>query len=118
MDFSSWLATPSPSQIGLGGIVTVMILSILRGWIIPRSVHLDRVQDKDAQLQALAAERDTWRLAYEKSAEVKAELIDQNKELIKGADTTNRLMDSLRNQIERNGLESPTPRRQIEGSQL
>jgi hypothetical protein len=113
MEWQSWLTSLDPNQIGLGAIVTLMIVSILRGWIIPRSVHLDRISDKDKQIVALGKERDNWKEAYEKSAEAKRELIQQNSALIDGADTTNHLLDSLRNQIERNGLSAP--RRQIKG---
>lgn len=110
--FQSWLDNVDPNQIGLGGLVTVMIVSILRGWVVPRSVHMDRMSDKDGQITALSKERDDWKEAFQKSEETKTELTHQNSDLISGADTTTRLMDSLRAQIDRNGT---MPQRQIEG---
>lgn len=112
---SQLLSTIDPTQVGLGALVTVMIISILRGWVVPKSVHTDRIKDKDTQILALSGERDDWKFAAEKSAEARAELMKQNSDLIDGADTTNRLLESLRNQIERNGDPNRPPMRQIEG---
>ncbi len=101
MDILAWFATLQPDQIGLAALVTLTIVSILRGWIIPRSVLTDRMADKDAQIALLVTERDDWKSAFQKKAEEAAELLRQNSNLIAGADTTNRLIESLRETIER-----------------
>jgi len=90
-----------PTVLPLGGIVTFMVIGLIRGWVVPKQVLTDRVNDKDGQITALAKERDDWRNAFLKSDEARQELVGQNSELIDGAKTTNRLMESLRNQIER-----------------
>lgn len=107
----NFIDNADPSSIGLGTLVTMMIISILRGWVVPRSVHIDRIADKDTQLASLLKEKDSWRDSSLKKDEVIVELTSQVHDLIDGADTTNRLMESLRNQIERNGFPS---QRQIE----
>jgi hypothetical protein len=38
---------------GATGILALVVLAILRGALIPRSVHEDRMKDKDAQIEYL-----------------------------------------------------------------
>lgn len=104
----AFFATLKPDQIGLAAIVTLTVVGLIRGWLVPQSVHTERIADKNQQITALGAERDQWRTAFQKSEEGRSLLTTQNDELIKGAETTNRLMESLRNQIERAGLSAPT----------
>lgn len=101
-------------QVGLGAIVTIVIFAILRGWLLPVGIHKDRVADKDKQIEALAKERDDWKLAFQNEAAASAVTRQQNSDLIDGAETTNRLMESLRNQIERGYGERHDPQRRNE----
>jgi len=39
-------------QAGPSGVVLLFVVSILRGWLIPRRVHLDRVADLKATIEA------------------------------------------------------------------
>jgi hypothetical protein len=42
-------------QGGPWGLVSLCVVSILRGWLVPRRVHLDRVSDLKATIAALEA---------------------------------------------------------------
>ncbi len=83
-------------QIALGALVTLMVISILRGWVVPRSVLTDRMSDKDARISALEKERDAWHKAHDLSEISRQELKIQNGELIKSAEISNRFMESAR----------------------
>lgn len=96
-------------QIALGALVTFMVISLLRGWVVPRSVLVDRMADKDAQITALAKERDDWHTAHDVSEAGRAELKSQNGELIKSAEISNRFMETMRNRFDRDA------QREIEG---
>lgn len=98
-------------QIALGALVTFMVLSLLRGWVVPRSVLVDRMADKDKQIAALEKERDSWHTAHDVSEAGRAELKRQNGELLTSAQISNRFMESARAWFER---ETPS-RRSIEG---
>lgn len=83
-------------QIALGALVTFMVISLLRGWIVPRSVLTDRMADKDARIAALEKERDAWHNAHDISEAGRQELKTQNGELIKSAEISNQFMESAR----------------------
>lgn len=85
-----------------------MVLSLLRGWVVPRSVLVDRMADKDGQIEALATERDDWKSAYHKVKDINIELVKQNTGLIHGGEATTRLLDSMREHLDRNN-----PQREI-----
>lgn len=110
MDIIAWTAGLPGDQIALGALVTAMVLSVLLGRVVPKSVMDARMADKDREIANLAKERDDWKTAHDKSEAGRAELKDQNSALIRGAETTNRLMESMRNYMER----SSPPQRQIE----
>lgn len=97
----SFFTRLDPTVLPLGGIVTFVVIGLIRGWVVPRQVLTDRIADKDSQIKSLAEERDSWKNAFLASDAARLELVSQNSELIDGAKTTNRLMESLRNQIER-----------------
>ena len=107
---SAFFASLPTDQIALGALVTFMVFSLLRGWVVPRSVLVDRIADKDKQIAELVKERDDWKKAHDVSEEGRALLKEQNGALISGAETTNRLMESMRNYLERSN-----PQKMIEG---
>lgn len=106
---SAFFTSLDPTLLPLGAIVTFVVISLLRGWLIPRRIYIDRITDKDAQIKSLAAERDDWKAAAERNAAAALDLRGQNRDLIDGSETTLRLMESLRNQIERSNPVPPTP---------
>lgn len=46
---------PLALQGGPWGLISFGVLSILRGWLIPRRTHMDRVADLKAAIKALEA---------------------------------------------------------------
>lgn len=44
------LIPPGIKDLGLGGLVILGLLSLMRGWLLPRSIHLDRIADLKEQL--------------------------------------------------------------------
>ena len=101
MDALAFFSTLRVDQVALGAIVTFGVIGLLRGWVVPRSVLVDRMADKDAQITSLSKERDDWRGAYDKSELSRQELVRQNTDLIEAGQTTNRLMESLRTNLEK-----------------
>jgi hypothetical protein len=69
------------APIGATGILAVAILMLLRGTLIPRSVHEDRMRDKDTTIDYLRA--------------VNSELLSQNTALMTVGHTTERVLMSL-----------------------
>lgn len=75
--------------VGLSGIVTIVIVLILTGRLVPRRVHDDRVAD--------------WKAAYE-AAEKRAETRDaQHTELMEMSRTTVQILQALRDRAEAGG---------------
>lgn len=98
---STWFLGLDPTLIPLGALVTFMVFGLIRGWVVPRQVHLDRVSDKDDRIKMLSEERNDWKQAFLHSEESRRILLKQNSDLITSAETTNRLMESLRDSVER-----------------
>lgn len=107
----AWFTSLDPTIIPLGALVTLMVISLIRGWVIPRQVHLDRMSDMARQIEMLVIERDKWQAAYEEMQKSNTKLLGQNSDLIDATETTNRLIESLRNHIERDSY----PPRKTEG---
>lgn len=119
MDPLTFFLTLRPDQVALGAIVTYMVFALLRGWIIPRKIHLERMAEKEKQIDGLVLERENWRAAFETAERARLELVSQNSDLIDGAETTNRLMESMRNHFERTSpgvISAPPTHREIEGT--
>lgn len=38
---------------GLTGVLTFLIIALVRGWLVPGSVHVEQLADKDAQIVRL-----------------------------------------------------------------
>jgi hypothetical protein len=69
------------APIGATGILAVAILMLLRGALIPRSVHEDRMKDKDQTIEYLR--------------NVNSELLAQNSALMTVGHTAERVLMSL-----------------------
>lgn len=74
--------------IGATGIVSLVVLLILRGTLIPRRVHLDRMADKDAQIEY-------YHTALEREAERNDALSGQLDALMEVARTADHVLSSL-----------------------
>lgn len=72
------------STIGFPGIVTIVILSIIRGWLVPRKFHQDIISD-----------RDYYRDALEKSEEARHMQAQQLEQALALAKTVDHILRSL-----------------------
>lgn len=75
-------------DIGLGGLVVMFVLAILRGWLIPQATH-DR----------MLADRDQWREAAQKNSATIAEQTKQITELMEAGRTALHVAESLHNVV-------------------
>ncbi len=82
------LSTLPYAPIGATGILALVVLSIIRGFLIPRSVHEDRMRDKDAQILF-------YQTAYEREAETNKVLTAQVSTLMEVARTADHVLSSL-----------------------
>lgn len=89
-----------PDDVALGALVTLMVISILRGWVVPRSVLRDRMADKETQITSLSEERTTWREAFQTADASRNELETQNAKLIDAGEANLRLIETLRRKLE------------------
>jgi len=71
-----------PSDLGAAALVAIVVLLVLLGRLVPRSVLEDVRTDRDTRLAELAQERDTWREAHAVSEEARREAQDQSAELL------------------------------------
>lgn len=84
MDFSSFM-TPAT---GVSGILSLVVMLVLWGKLVPKSALDDLRADKDKQI-------DTWRQAYERSEEAREVMRGQITELLQVARTTNHVIEAL-----------------------
>lgn len=81
-----------------GGAVTVVmtiVVLILRGHLVPRSVLRDLQAVSDARIAELAAERDMWRTAHQVSEEARHMDQSQAREMLELSRTANHVLMSL-----------------------
>lgn len=102
------LAALGPT-IPYAGLIALNILAIMRGWLVPGNIVKDRIKDKDDEIQRVSTERDTWREAYQKSEESRAVLNKNMADLLDQSEATTRLLDTLRNQVERGDYSGRQP---------
>ena len=84
-----------PVDLGAAALVAIVVLLILLGRLVPRSVLTDVRDDWDARLKEIADERDTWRTAHQVSEEARREAQDQAGELLELARTADHVLRSL-----------------------
>ena len=75
-------------DIGLGGLVVMFVLAILRGWLIPQ-----------AMFDRMLADRDQWREAAQTNSATIAEQSKQITELMEAGRTAVHLAESLHNVV-------------------
>ncbi|MFF8589925.1 hypothetical protein ACF061_00555 [Streptomyces sp. NPDC015220] len=74
----------NPSDIGLGALLTLVVLLILRGGLVPRRTHED-----------LLADRDNWRSAFMESEKARAVEHEQVEELLELAKLGGHILTAL-----------------------
>lgn len=90
-----WMDSLTPT-IGATGLLAVVVLMILRGALVPRRVHDDRMADKDAQIQS-------WRDAYLKEAETVDVQRGHITVLLQATQTTRHVLEALPKAAAMNG---------------
>lgn len=69
----------SALDFGAGGLVVLFVLSIMRGWLVPRSVLDDVRRDRDVRVAEEHERGEQWRLAHEESNKQVTALLETGK---------------------------------------
>jgi hypothetical protein len=96
MDASTLPIVPT----GLGGIVTLIILMILSGKLIPKSASDKRVEEMEKRVLEIKEDRDMWKEAYLNASRTNSSLVSQVDVLMEVGRTTDRVMRSLPSALE------------------
>ncbi len=87
------------AQGGVVALVTLFVLFIYLGRLVPRSVVDDVRKDRDDRLQELVSERDSWREAFRESEAARVEAQSQVGELLELSRTADHVLRSLRGEV-------------------
>lgn len=87
------------AQGGAVALVTLVVLLIFFGKLVPRSVLEDVRQDRDARIAEALAERDTWRDAHKESETARIEAQNQVGELLELSRTADHVLRALRGEV-------------------
>ena len=87
------------AQGGAVALVTLVVLLIYGGRLVPRSVVEDVRKDRDDRIQALVAERDAWREAYRESETARMESQSQVGELLELSRTAEHVLRAIRGEV-------------------
>jgi hypothetical protein len=79
-----------------GTLVALAVRSILKGSLITRTVHLDRMADKDAQIARLERERNDWKAAQMAGAAAVQELTSQQNEALEAGRTAIAVLEAIK----------------------
>jgi len=77
-----------PVPLGATGILAIVFLMVMRGKLVPRSVHEDRMKDKDTQIKYLET-------ALQRTEQRNGELMSQVGLLMEVATTAEHVFESL-----------------------
>lgn len=89
----------SIAQGGAAALVTLVVLLILRGALVPRSVLEDVRKDRDSRVAEVLAERDTWRDAHRESEAARMESQAQVGELLELSRTADHVLRAIRGEV-------------------
>lgn len=89
----------SVAQGGAAAILALVVLFILLGRLVPRSVLEDVRKDRDDRVSEIRAERDTWRDAHRESEAARIEAQNQVGELLELSRTADHVLRSLRGEV-------------------
>jgi F0F1-type ATP synthase membrane subunit b/b' len=95
------------AQGGAAALVTLVVLLILLGRLVPRSVLQDVRADRDARIAEIAAERDTWRDAHKESEAARIDAQSQVGELLELSRTADHVLRSLRGEVPGDAMGKP-----------
>lgn len=89
----------SVAQGGAAAILALVVLFILLGRLVPRSVLEDVRKDRDARVTEILAERDTWRNAHRESESARLEAQAQVGELLELSRTAEHVLRAIRGEV-------------------
>ncbi|MDX3527126.1 hypothetical protein P1P75_11900 [Streptomyces sp. ID05-39B] len=84
---------------GAAALVTLVVLLIFLGRLVPRSVLEDVRKDRDARVAEILAERDTWRDAHRESERARMEAQSQVGELLELSRTADHVLRAIRGEV-------------------
>lgn len=87
------------AQGGAAALVTLVVLLILMGRLVPRSVLEDVRKDRDARVSEVLSERDTWRDAHRESEAARMEAQAQVGELLELSRTADHVLRAIRGEV-------------------
>lgn len=85
----------SITQGGAAALLAVFVLLVLLGRLVPLRTLEARLKDRDEQLQAERAEKNTWRATAERESAARLALQAQNGELLELARTAGHVLTAL-----------------------
>lgn len=94
-DPTTWWESVPIGDLGAGAIVVAIVFMLLRGLLVTRRVHLDRMADKDAEISRVTADRDKWQSAAEILLGTNHTLADQVSEVMEGVRTQTAVLAAL-----------------------
>lgn len=91
------------TSLSTGTLVLMIVVSFMRGWIVPRSTLRDRTAAYEKEIGRVTDDGNDWRDSSLAKDAVIFELNRQNGELLEGTRTTNALLRALPKGGERRG---------------
>ncbi|MBB4922292.1 hypothetical protein [Kitasatospora kifunensis] len=96
-------------QGGAAGLVMLIVVLVLRGHLVPRTVLRDLRADRDLRIAEIMHERDTWRAAYETSEMGRHLAEEQCRELLELSRTATHFLTSLPKATGQQGVTAGAP---------
>ena len=90
---------------GAVALVTLVVLLIFFGKLVPRSVLEDVRKDRNERIAEVIAERDTWREAHKNSEAARIEAQSQVGELLELSRTADHVLRSIRGEVHGDALD-------------
>lgn len=91
----AFLSSIPYDQLPFGAMLTLAVISIFKGWLVPQGVVTDIRTDRDTRLTEVAGERDDWKSAYLVEREASSKKDAQINELLELAQTSAHVLKSL-----------------------
>ena len=92
---------------GAVALVTLVVLLIFFGKLVPRSVLEDVRKDRNDRIAEVVAERDTWREAHRMSEAARIEAQSQVGELLELSRTADHVLRSIRGEVQGDAMDKP-----------
>jgi hypothetical protein len=94
-------ATTWPSLLTWGGLVVLVLVSVVRGWLVPKASHEREISILEKRIEEKTAEAIEWRAAYQTEQAVGRERDAQHRMLLETGKTTAYAVDAIRTGLER-----------------